>query len=155
MSGVGEGGEGAVSRFYDGSDEIPNLHLYDRTLYNAILGKRGQAMLRKLERALLLLPRKRLIRGALAEAGEVCALGAFALQDGLDRGEVLETVQARLEYDFRDAGENEICDLGVALGWQRCLAWQIGWQNDEGAPPWESHEARWRRLLQWVQARIS
>ena len=144
-----------MSRFTDDAYEDAYPNLYDQTIRNAIGGKHGQAMLRKLERALLLLPKKRLISGALARSGEVCAVGALALQAGLDRGEAIDEVQARLEHDFRGAGEGDTCDLGVALGLQYCLAWQIGWENDEGGGYGESPEARWSRLLQWVQKSIS
>jgi hypothetical protein len=107
-------------------------------LASAIRGKRGQAFLRELIDALDTMPEKRLIRGALREDGEVCALGALGAKRGLD----LESL---------DPDEPE--DIGVVFGIAQQLAREVVWQNDEicdrGTP-----EERWRDMRGWAQRKL-
>jgi hypothetical protein len=88
-----------VSRFSsdDYEEMFPNQgELWHANLQRAIKGKRGQRDLRTLEAALLALPAHRLIEGYIARGDEVCAVGAFALQRRVEKGEDREAVLAEL-----------------------------------------------------------
>lgn len=129
--------------------------LWDRSIANALRGRRGQMVLRKLERALLLMPvpERRLISGRLVTGGESCALGALAVQDGIDHGEALDEAQARLEY--QDEGDlRATIEMGETLGLPRALACAIAWQNDHGCGWRASPEQRWQKVLNWVRANL-
>lgn len=67
-----------MSRFDDsyGDDSIP-WDMWEQTVSRALAGRRGQAVLARLEEALLALPAPRLICGALASPDGVCAVGAL------------------------------------------------------------------------------
>jgi hypothetical protein len=88
-----------VSRFGDDYDEpFPNAWwLWENSLGRAMSSARGQQALRDLEAALLALPEKKLISGALAMGGQVCAIGAYALHKGVAAGRSREEVMAELE----------------------------------------------------------
>lgn len=102
----------------------------------AILGKRGQAFMRRLRAALDAMLVKRLITDAIKdESGEVCALGA-----------VDPNVDA---YDAEYLAEH----FDIA----RALAAEITYMNDE-AMAWlmeaETPEQRWVHMRAWVEKQI-
>jgi len=70
----------------------------------AINGKRGQAVLRELETALLAMSQKRLQRDVLYEDGEVCVLAVLALH----RGVPVSTLQAPNSDETVEFGEREL-----------------------------------------------
>lgn len=88
-----------MSRFGDEYEEpFPNAYwLWEHSLTRAMSSPRGQQALRDLEAALLALPEPKLISGALAMEGQVCAVGAFALHKGIRAGRSREEVLAELE----------------------------------------------------------
>ena len=145
-----------MSRFWDSGDdsEMP-LALWRQAIENALSGRKGQATLRELEAALLALPQKRLIEGALCHDGEVCALGALALKRG--------AIDPENPPYLEDGGAAEVGDWAEHhLGVRYALAWEIQWHNDEGQ--WqgdylrrgraETPEERYERVLAWVRSRI-
>lgn len=153
-----------MSRFIegDGDEDFPNAQaLWWRAQENALRGRKGQAVLRELEAALVALPEKRLIEGALCDdRGQVCALGALATKRGLDQEEMKE-------HQGEHAGF--IADWAKdALGLSGALATAIEWENDEGF--WrvytemdgyratggrETAEQRYERVLAWVRSQIA
>jgi len=137
------------------SDDLDNWDLirWRGQVASAIRGKRGQAFLLELVRALDRLPEKRLIAGELKrepkyaetpdelgisgqplEEGGVCMLGAVGQARGMDVSGI----------DIEDY-ENMGSHFGIAAQ----LAQEIMWLNDEAwwrATP----EERWRRAREWA-----
>jgi hypothetical protein len=104
---------------------------------SAIRGKRGQAFLADLVRALDALPSKRLIADALEDNGEVCGIGAVALLRGYDVSEVDPYDSYRVSEMF-----------GIA----EALAKEVVYVNDEAGtylrPP--TPEQRWIDVRAWA-----
>lgn len=149
-------------RFSDGDEEYPGQWwLWEQALYRAVNGRRGQQVLRDLERALLDLPEKQLIDGSLSDGKGVCAVGAYVAQKrveaGEDRDEVLEQLNGLARNDRWDeidgwAAEESTILQGQAAGMQLTLAVSIASLNDEYYPV--TPEQRYERVLEWVQKRI-
>jgi len=145
-----------MSRFDPDCDaEEWQYALWQATVKRSLNGKRGQAMLRRLEQALLELPEKRLITGSTAEAENgqpgVCALGALGWwnlrEAGWDEQRAFEEVPSH-ETDFETA-EWASATFDVSF----TMAWEIAFQNDEVCFT-ESPEERYEYMLKWVRARI-
>lgn len=117
------------------------LALWQANLNRHLLGKKGQRYLRELKDALLALPEKRLIAGALAKNGEVCAIGAL----------IVKRKQATLGE--LEGMEDDSADYAKSLGIPYLMAWAVVCENDytlEHCTP----EGRYERLLNWVEARL-
>lgn len=125
--------------YSDDCDDYLALGRWRGQVTSAIRGKRGQAFLRELVEALEAMPEKRLISGALREAGEVCAIGAV----GAKRGIPLETLDV-------DDYEGIASTMGVA----HQLVQEIEWQNDEGTWRTETPEERWARVREWAAKKL-
>lgn len=155
-----------MSRFGDTYDcSIAEANLYQGRLAQALRGKRGQAVLRRLERALLELPEKRLIAGWTHESavrtdangdlvsapGAVCTLGALGwwnLREGGCDAERAFLELPELETDFETA---DWASATFDMAWT--LAWEIAFQNDEICHS-ETPEERYEYMLRWVRGRI-
>src|SRR6202453_1189972 len=126
------------------TDDYEHMNLYRATVQRTINGKKGQAFLKDLAKALDEMPEKKLIVGDLvAESGEVCAIGAGCKTRGLDVSGV----------DVDDAER-----VGKLVGISRPLAAEIEFENDEGAyyrNKNESPEERWVRVRKWVSENIT
>lgn len=135
--------------------------LWDNAVRRATYGKRGQAVLRELESALLALPEPKLIEGLICDGTGVCAVGAIAayrkVQGGLSWDEAFKALDESGDYDTEDGDCGSLDetaryardDLKMAFS----LAWDMAFTNDElleGFAP----EARHERVLAWVRARI-
>lgn len=134
----------------DSGGDDPNL-AEGRYLNNArrsLAGKKGQAVLRELRTALLAMPEHRLIRGALLQDGEVCAIGAwgrYRLAQGPIVGvvdgartvwqswdEVVELCAPRTVYGEEGGGTaSDSRYLAQAMGANWYVASEIGSTNDE------------------------
>lgn len=145
-----------VSRFdYDGEEMTRGQqNLWDANVERALNGRKGQAMLRELEQALLALPHKRLIDSDFKQDGDVCVVGALAIQR-VKR--FLETDDFQTAYsglpDFEGEPDEIAWYAETHLGMSRLLAWHLQFKNDEeyaGASP----ELRYDNMLQWVRSRI-
>jgi len=91
--------------------------LWDANCRRSLRGKAGQASLLELEAALLALPEKRLIHGALTDdEGGVCAIACYAKHKGVDVS----------KFD----PEYESDEVGIAAGMPRLVAWQVVALND-------------------------
>jgi hypothetical protein len=136
------------------SDDIDygTVNLYRGQVSRAIMGKRGQKLLRDLLAALDAMPEKRLLahvidrpEGGLPFApteGGVCALGAVGRARGLDL--------THLDPED-DEGTLVMADkFDIA----ECLAREITYVNDEGGYRSETPEGRWQRVRSWVAGQI-
>jgi hypothetical protein len=137
--------------YWDGDGTLPE-GLWIGQKLRAINGKRGQALLREVEAALLALPEHRLIEGAMCRDGEVCVLGALAAdrerRDGQSFSEALATVEACFPNDNYPPD-----DVSDALGITRTLGWLLMEQNDEAAATF-TPEQRWDWLFAWVRNKL-
>lgn len=118
----------------------------------AIRGKRGQALLREMETALLAMPIKELCAKdfANAETGQVCALGSVALKRKLDKGTSLELAMAELDGEFPAGVEAE--EVSDEFNISGALAKEITWVNDDEAP--RDPKGRYEYVLKWVRENL-
>lgn len=143
---------GRGSWYSDDEGAIPQgmwLHNVQRTLYS----DKGQAMLRRLEKALLALPQKRLIEGDIAtKEGDVCALGALAAHARMLANRwSWATAIATLADEYDGCGNEETVALGEELGFTQTAAIEIAGENDNdwmGLAP----ERRYDHMVEWVQS---
>lgn len=106
----------------------------------AIRGKRGQAFLLEMWKAIMALPEPKLIANNLVEAnGCVCAMGAVAKQRGID-------VSALDPEDPQG--------VAGAFGINEKLAMEIAYMNDEGGLYGETPEARYARMKLWIEQNL-
>lgn len=131
--------------------------LYERATENAINGKKGQTLIKELEASLLALPEKKLIRSQFCKEGQVCALGALAVDREIKKGKTREQAVFELERDseeWHDEEDNQGVEYATGtIGLRRTLAQTIIWENDERN--WHNTpEERYTRVLAWVQSKI-
>jgi len=159
-----------VSRYdCDGDGDGPEYNnaweLHEQAGINALRGKRGQAILKELEVALLALPEKKLLHGNLAKGGGVCAIGALALKRRMEAGDARDAALKWMEEqvdpeDCEGWGEQTQWFAKKHLGVVRALAYKISYQNDEGDEKRhergrkETDEERWERVLAWVRSQM-
>lgn len=152
--------------YTDEEDRPGQFALWDANCRRSIKGKDGQRELRELEAALLALPEKRLIHGALTDNdGGVCAIACYAKHKGLDLS----------KFDPEDESD----EVGIAAGMPRLVAWQVVALNDITLDTvWEvahgpiqlgrgvykggiplvremTPEERYEKVLAWVRARLT
>lgn len=120
---------------------------WDHNLHQTIRGKKGQALLRDLERALVEMPEKRLIADDLvSETGECCTVGALCAYRK-SKAEGLSFRQAALALPNIDTQE-----LGEREGLSSPLAWFLVYQNDDSYEFGRlSPEDRYTQVLAWVR----
>lgn len=177
-----------MSRFgddddYDG-DSFPNQGaLWHANAERALKGKRGRRVLRDLRDALLALPEKRLIEGAL------CTVGSAKRLERLDE----HLSRWGLEENIEDNGGEGVCGIGALL-WHRrvkagmdpaeafdslptlddgnyglddtarlaaseaglvfSLAWNLAYRNDETYEGMTPEE-RYAAFLAWIDAELA
>ena len=123
----------------------------------AIKGRKGQKFLREVEQALLALPEPRLIAGSFCLGGEVCLMGAAAVQRRIDAG--MDRADALTEVEESFGGERDddgACVGRRELGLTFVLAWELAYLNDGDeyhGSNWTPEE-RYTRCLAWVRERI-
>jgi hypothetical protein len=147
-------------RFAEGDFDFPGQWgLWEEALWRAINGRRGQQVLRDLERALVDLPEKRLMQGGLSDGKDVCAVGAYVAQKRVDAGEDRDAVLQDMivpvdEWGDFDGWESEekTISKGQRAGMQLTIIVAIAGRNDDlyDATP----EERYERILGWVRERI-
>ena len=142
------------SGYTDDFDDPWQLICWRGAVASAIRGKRGQALLKELEAALLALPEKKLIveEFANAEAGAVCALGAVALKRRLDKGMSLSVALKDVEEKYPEGAEAEAAaaEMNVA----GALVKEITFINDDEFCNERTPEERYMRVLGWVRKNI-
>jgi hypothetical protein len=106
----------------------------------AIRGKRGQAFLRELAKAMDEMPEKVLIADELIDNdGYCCAIGVVCQARGVD----VSTV------DYEDARS-----VAKAVGIARAMAAEIEFENDFDCRR-ETPEQRWKRMRLWVDKHLT
>lgn len=119
----------------------PELYLWMGAVQKAINGKRGQALLHDMAKALDSMPAKRLIANELINKnGEVCALGAVA--------------KARcLNVESVNPEDSEL--IAQMFNISNALAKEIVFENDnEFYDRGETPEHRWQRVRNWVSKNL-
>ena len=154
-----------MSRFDydDDGDHVITWEMIQWNLKRHIASPKGQAKLREFRDALLAIPGRRLIDGALVNEGDVCAIGAFAaykrVQQGLDWPAAVEAIrdlyQPKTHWGWlEDSDAYTTQDAGVReCGLTRTLAWQLAWQNDETLDRL-TPEQRWQAMYDWTCKQI-
>ncbi len=117
------------------------LVMWRGAVASAIRGKRGQAFLLEMWRAMQALPDKKLISGDLERDDQVCAIGAVGRARGVDMSGI----------DMEDE-EDAVEDISGLFGIPVALAREIMWENDEmhDAGP----EARFERMKRWIEKKL-
>lgn len=150
-----------MSRFseYDDYEESFNNEaaLYAANTRRALKGKRGQAFLKEMEAALVALPEKRLIEGAVCVEGQVCAIGALALKRQMDAGKDIKAALDWLEEEAppqEEGNAEETANFALHhLGVMERLAFKMAHINDDGGYK-ETPEQRYERVLKWIRSKI-
>lgn len=144
---------------WDGDEDFSNQWaLQAQATERALRGKRGRAVLRELEAALLAMPQPRLALGTLVADGEVCALGALAVHRARKPGQTFEEALAELDVEIspdRERYEDSFDGVDTAAARLRLttgLAFAVVYQNDDsrGRTP----ERRYESVLAWVRERL-
>jgi len=126
---------------YSEDEDFPGqFELWQANCERSLRGKRGQQELRELRAALLALPEKRLIHGALEdERGYVCAVGAYAKHKGVELS----------KFDV----DSNTDDVGIEAGMPRLVAWKVVEMNDlqlDHLTP----EQRYEKMFAWVESKL-
>ena len=125
------------------------FELWQANCKRSCRGRKGRAVLRELENALLALPEPKLGYDVLVEStGEVCAIGSLMVQRKVDAG--MSREQAIAECSTADPYETE--ETGVELGMPSLVAWSAAVENDEYST--ETPEERHARMLKWVRSHL-
>lgn len=173
-----------MSRFgdYDGEEYFPNqAFLWHANVKRALAGKRGKKALAELRDALLALPEKRLISGALctvnpdkrledttspwyredlgdkleSEGQGVCAVGAFLwykrVKAGDDPQEAFDSLPTLLDMDG-DA-DYQTAKLGENAGLTYTLASTLAYRNDQSYEAM-SPEQRYEAFMNWLDEQL-
>ncbi len=130
--------------------------LFDGRKDRVLNGRPALKSLRELEAALVWLPGKRLIAGAICDGEDVCAVGAFALRRRIDAGRDGVEEMDRLKWSNDPDGTMlyETADLAASEGMTWTLGWIIGETNDysfESMTP----EQRYEAVLGWTRTNIA
>lgn len=171
-----------MSRYQECDDwDEDSVLAYGRWMVNTrrvFKSKNGQKALRQLRDALVALPDKRLISGALStigrtadvvdeydelghvirEQGEgVCAIGALLLHHHQAAGHTPEQAAALIPRvcGLEDGdGLAETAGAATATGMVYTLAWNVAYQNDERLHDCTPEE-RYTRMLAWVEKKLA
>lgn len=171
-----------MSRFddYESDEYYPNqAELWQANVKRALSGKRGRKALAELREALLALPSKRLISGALCTVGAarpathaysradledkierdgegVCAIGAYVwyrkVKAGMDPQAAFEDLPTLLDVD--GAADYETALEGQRAGMTFTLAHALAYRNDgsyEGMRP----EKRYEVFMAWLDEQLA
>ena len=123
------------------SDDLDWLELgrWRGRVMSALRGRRGQALLRDIAKAMDAMPERVLGAGGLkTPAGDFCTLGCAMAHRGLDVP--VEEDESDFDVDWT-AGQLDIAE---------CLAMEVTYINDECGFFNETGEQRWRRVRKWV-----
>lgn len=173
-----------MSRFddYDDDEQFPNQgEFWHANVKRALAGKRGKKALAELRDALLALPEKRLIAGALCTVGGVeqradvgghwyredlaykvekegegvCAIGAYLwfkkVKAGADPRAAFDELPTLL--DSEGAGDWETAQAGKAAGLTFTLAWALASRNDSAFDDL-TPEQRYDAFMGWLDEQL-
>lgn len=138
-----------------GDDNTWQLPFFRANVDRSLRGRKGQARLRELRDALLVLPVKALEAETFADgtstAPKVCALGAWALaKRGGDPAAAFALVGRS------DADDHDTAQVLEPHGWPRLVVLETIYINDDGNY-WrpETPEQRYTRVLAWVESNLT
>ena len=141
---------------YNEDDPIIPYDFQERTVQNAIEGKRGQAALRLLIRALDAMPQKRIIDGWLTKDGDVCTVGAMVMQRRIEAGDSREKALGYL-MGYQDELNREEswdwADIATLASKQLNIARYMAFELVEITDEWTirmSPERRWQFVRDWA-----
>lgn len=145
---------------YSEDEDYPGqFNIWQANCRRSLHGKKGQAALRRLRDALLVMPEKALRSGKLvAHDGAVCAIGALARAEG--KLPEPEPITGDWEDDdIDDTAEWAADNLNIP----KLVAWKVVEQNDiqldtkwvrlEG-PVQLTGEERYAKMLAWVESQL-
>lgn len=141
----------------DDRDSLLRGCAFEANTCRALRGRRGQAALRELEAALLALPAPRLAADLFANpaTGEVCPLGALAVQRDMNHGASRKEALRAVAATFGDETGWDAVEIAAnTLGITKNLAWAIMEQNDECNADLTC-EQRHVRMLAWVRSLLA
>lgn len=174
-----------MSRFedYDYEEWFPNQgELWRANVQRALAGKRGKKALSEMREALLALPEKRLIAGALCTVGGVeqradvgghwyredlaykvekegegvCAIGAYLwfkkVKAGVDPQAAFDELPTLL--DSEGEGDIATADAGRAAGLTFTLAWTLASRNDSAFDDL-TPEQRYDAFMEWLDEQLA
>lgn len=129
------------------SEDVGRAGLYLGRVANSIRGKRGQAALVNIVKALDAMEKKELVEGSFNTESGVCTLGALGL--------FLEINTDDLEVEEGVFSDDEVdCELaGSKFNITACMAAHIMWENDE---MWtnSSPHGRWQGMRAWALGKL-
>lgn len=176
-----------MSRFddYDYDEQFPNqADLWQANVRRALAGKRGKKALAEMREALLALPTKRLIEGALCTVGGVeqrtepgdhhrwyrqdlaakveregegvCAIGAYLWFKKVKAGTDPQAAFDELPTLLDSEGEGDIgtADAGNAAGLTFTLAWMLASRNDTTFGDM-TPEQRYGAFMKWLDEQLA
>lgn len=176
-----------MSRFddYDYDEQFPNQgDLWHANVQRALAGKRGRKALAEMREALLALPEKRLIAGALCTVGGVeqraisgdyrgyyrqdlelkveqegegvCAIGAYLWFKKVKAGADPQVAFNELPtlLDSEGAGDWETAQAGKAAGLTFTLAWALASHNDSILDGL-TPEQRYGAFMKWLDEQLT
>ncbi len=133
-------------------------------------GKPGKLALAELEKALVAMPHKRLIEGALCDGSGVCVVGAWIYRRWVDvlgwtpakAWKTLQNIGKGKEagtYQYWERSSFEEWDRTVEMGYQelgitRTLVEVVSYVNDEEEGYRCTPEVRYDRVLAWVREQL-
>ena len=133
---------------WDCEDRFPgDMALQESNRRRALAGKRGQALLRELEQALIALPERRLGEGYLIDGDDVCALGAAVRVSLLADGYPAEEARRRMNLMV-------LADARGRLRISKPLAEAVICENDEDQGC-DTPRDRYERMLAWVRSKLA
>ena len=158
----------------DDNESFLRACAFEANAKRALKGRKGQAVLKELEEALVALPEKRLISGTFADItvkqepgksiyerieGEVCTMGCLLVHRKMtkhcrQRGQALLEAVNEVTCDPDDGGSEAIQQAAGALNLVYPLAYELAYQNDEMGDHEETPEKRYERILKWVRSQI-
>jgi len=140
--------------YYNDEEQFPGqFALWRANTERQIRGPNGQAVLRELEAALVALPEKRLVMGAIAKDGHVCTVGLLLVLKRTRAGMTHAEAVQQLEQEYGDDDE-PTDDIATREGVvPNLVAWRLVELNDillDDATP----EARYEFVLTWVRRKL-
>ncbi len=159
-----------MSRFseFDGYDDVDSLLVMGRWIrgrQQVLNGKPGRAALKDLERALVMMPHKRLAEGTMGDGKGVCAMGAWLYRRYVDQGLTPKQAWYKVKREDRkrhnwpwesnDGERNRTITVGSRdLGITKTLAEVVSFINDEEVFA-TSPEGRYEQVLRLVRSYIA
>lgn len=141
---------------YNEDEPSAPYEFQEQAIRNAINGRRGQAALRLLIRALDAMPQRRIIDDWLIKDGDVCTVGAMVLQQCIEAGASREGALGYLmgEQDRLNREASwDWTDIVTLANEQLDIARFMGFEIVELTDEWTKRstpEQRWQYVRDWA-----